>query len=138
MQEYIQFVINHWVLWLALVLLILLIIVEEFRGKIGGLPRLSASDLTQLINTDQAVVIDIRDNDAFAAGHITGSVNIPFSDLEANAKKLEKYKTKTIVIVSGAELSKSTKALQAAGYNLATLNGGITGWRQAGLPLVKN
>ncbi len=138
MQEFIQFVITHWVLWLALVLLIILILIEEFRGKVGGLPRLAPGDLTQMINKDEAVVIDVRDKTAFTAGHITGSVNIPSAELEANGKKLEKYKTKTLVIVNATESIPNTKTLQAAGYKIATLNGGITGWRQAGLPLVKN
>ena len=77
--KFIAFVIKHWPLWVALVIIILLIIVEEMRGKMGGLPRLSSQELTQMINHDEGVVFDIRDKQAFESGHILGSINLPLT-----------------------------------------------------------
>lgn len=136
--KFIAFVIKHWPLWVALVIIILLIIFEEMRGKMGGMPRLSSQELTQMINHDEGVVFDIRDKQAFESGHILGSINLPLTGAEPNLKKLEGYKDKAIIIIhNGTAIPGTIVALSKNGYKIYTLMGGLTAWREAGLPLIK-
>ena len=95
MDNIIPFIIHHWFLVALFVVLLLALLVEEVRtqGAAGGLtPR----ELTQAINHDGAIVIDIRDKDAYVRGHITGAINIPASDIEQNLNKLNKQKRKKL------------------------------------------
>lgn len=136
--KFIPFVIKHWPLWVALVIIIALIIFEEMRSKLSGLPSLSAQELTQKMNHDEGVVIDIRDKQAFESGHILGSLNVPLSGPEPDLKKLDVYKDKTIIIIhNGTVVPAPIIALAKNGYKMCTLAGGLTAWREAGLPLNK-
>jgi len=91
-----------------------------------------------LINSD-AIVIDLRNVDAFSKGHIVNARNIPSDELDAKMNNLEALKSKPIVAVCDAGVS-STKAvttLRTAGFESAYgLKGGMVGWSEAGLPVV--
>lgn len=138
MEKFIQFVINHWMLWLALVVVLILLIYEETKGKLLGIKQLTAQDLTLMINRDQAVVIDTRDVAAFNQGHIIDSLSIPANELPSNLKKLDKYKEKTIVLVDNTgQSSAAMMQLKKHGYNAVVLAGGLNAWRNQGLPVTK-
>lgn len=138
MERFLEFVRNHWTLWLALVVILILLAYDELRDKLSGIQRLSPQDLTQKINRDEVVIVDIRDREAFNQGHIIGAINIEGPDFEKNMQRLEKYKDKGIVIIDGSSQSTliATK-LQKAGYKTYSLAGGLNAWRNLGLPLTK-
>lgn len=140
MQDIMLFIQNHWLLALAFaVVLVLLFIIEYIRGQRGA-KSLTPSQLTQLINHQDAVVVDIRGADAFLTGHIVGSISMPLADLENKYKKLDKYKTKPIVLTCavGLESQKAANLLTKYGINALILAGGIRAWREAEMPLVKD
>jgi len=138
MTKFIEFVINHWPLWLAFVALLVLLVYEELKDKLLGIKRLSPQDLTQMINRDEAVVLDIRDKATFEQGHIIGAINIIGNELDANMARLEKYKDKALVIIDGSGQSMQVAAkLKKAGFKTYALIGGLNGWRNLGLPLTK-
>jgi rhodanese-related sulfurtransferase len=140
-KQFLEFVIHHWILWSIFVLIILVIIFEEIRGRIQGIARLTPHDLTRLINREEAVAIDVRDNAAFAKGHIIGSINIPHTKMDGSIDKLKKYQQKPVVIVSsnGQTGPQEGVKLQHNGFNkVYFLAGGIAAWQEAGLPLIKD
>lgn len=96
MDQFIEFVVNHWVLATLFVILLATLLLTESR-KAGK--SLSNQELVLLLNKDQAVVLDLRDKKEFGEGHITGSINIPFASLKDRAVELQKYKDKQIVLV---------------------------------------
>lgn len=138
MEKFIQFVVNHWPLWLALVLVLALIIYEEFKGKLAGVARISPQELIHQLNREAAVVVDIRDRKAYDAGHIIHAVAVPAAELETQTTVLEKHKNKTLVVVdqTGQALGIAAK-LRAKGFKVQLLSGGLTAWQNAGLPLTK-
>jgi rhodanese-related sulfurtransferase len=92
----------------------------------------------QLINAD-AVVIDVRNSEAFARGHIVNAKNIPLDELDANAEKIQKFGQKPILTVCDAGMSsnRAVASLKKLGLeSVYGLKGGITAWTQANLPLV--
>lgn len=138
MQQFMQFVINHWILVSVFVVLLIALFVEEARGQ-GMMSGLSPSELTLAINKEDAVVIDIRETPAFQKGHIAGAVNLPSSMLEQSKNKLTKYKDKPVVVVcqSGKSCVAVSASLRKEGFTKATiLKGGINAWQSANLPLV--
>lgn len=105
-----------------------------------GARSISPAEATQLINNSNAIVIDVRDASEYALGSVTGARHIPIDELPARSADLARFKNRPVVLVcaSGARSAKGISALSTAGfaevYNLA---GGVNGWRDAGLPLVK-
>ena len=90
MEQYLNFVINHWALWLALAVLLVLLIRIEVGSNVGGLQLLTPQLATQKLNKEHAVILDVRDDDAFAAGHILGALNIPAKQIDEQLPKLNK------------------------------------------------
>jgi len=137
MDQFFEFVVNHWILASSFaVLLALFFLTESLKaGK-----SLGTQELVMLLNRDQAIVVDLRDKKEFGDGHITGALSIPFANLKDRAVELQKYKDKQIVLVDkmGQHTGMAGKVLRAAGYqNVRRLAGGVTEWRNANMPLVK-
>ncbi len=138
MDKLMEFTSNHTLLVLALVISFFVAIFSELRRKASGMVNIDAVEAVKLINND-AVVIDLRGVDAFSKGHIVSARNIPSDELEAKMSNLETIKSKPIVAVcdAGAASTKAVNALRAAGFeSVYGLKGGMTGWGQAGLPVV--
>ncbi|MFN5882181.1 MAG: rhodanese-like domain-containing protein [Burkholderiales bacterium] len=93
---------------------------------------------TRLIN-DGAVILDVRDNAAWAAGHLNGSRNIPLTELQQRAAELPSGKAVVVACESGNRSAKAAAALRKAGRSeVFCLEGGINAWKQAGLPVSKS
>ena len=96
MDRLFEFVVNHYILVSLFVAFLIAILVLESRR--GG-AKISAQGAVNLINKDEAVVVDIRDRKEFNEGRITGSVNIPLNSLKSRANELSKFKEKQIIVV---------------------------------------
>jgi len=131
--QLLEFALNHPLLCGAFTALLLLLIVTELRR--GG-KSLSSRELTALVNSEEGVVLDVRPDKDFAAGHITGALNIPYAALAGRIAELEKYKGKTLIVVDAAGQHAGTvcRTLHQAGYKVGRLSGGIGGWRADSLP----
>ncbi|MCZ8104542.1 MAG: rhodanese-like domain-containing protein [Burkholderiaceae bacterium] len=92
---------------------------------------------TRLIN-DGAVVLDVRDAAEYGAGHLANSRNIPTAELDKRVAELPANKPVVVVCASGSRAARAAAALRRAGRtDVFCLDGGLAGWRQAGLPVVK-
>ena len=96
-------------------------------------------ELTQMLNNDSAVVLDIRDKKEFSAGHIAGAVNVPFSKLSTSTAELDAHKEKMIVVVDkqGQHSGSAGRTLSKLGYQVNRLNGGMMMWTSEKLPVIK-
>ena len=61
MEHFIQFIIEHWMLWLALALILILLIQSEYESTQGDVMGLSPQEVTLKLNKQAAIVIDLRD-----------------------------------------------------------------------------
>jgi rhodanese-related sulfurtransferase len=92
---------------------------------------------TRLIN-DGAVVLDVRDAGEYAAGHVVHSRNIPTAELDRRVAELPAGKPVIVVCASGSRAARAAAALRKAGRtDVFCLDGGLSGWQQAGLPVVR-
>lgn len=138
MDKIIPFIVNHWFLVALFVLLLLALVAEELRGG-GAAAGLTPRELTQAINHDEAVVVDIRDKEAFTRGHITGAMNIPSAEIEQSLNKLNKVKQKKIVVVcqAGRSCVAVASKLSKSGFaDVTILKGGVSAWTAAEMPLI--
>jgi len=102
--------------------------------------KVSILQATQLINQGKAVIVDVRDPEAFAAGHLRDAKNIPLKELSNRIGELDKFKAKSMIAVcqSGVQSAKAAGQLKKAGFNDAfSLDGGMAAWQAQGLPLAK-
>ncbi|PJE78392.1 Thiosulfate sulfurtransferase GlpE [invertebrate metagenome] len=137
MEQYIEFITNHPVLTGTLALLVILFIVLEKRK--GG-QGITTAQMTQLINNEGAVVLDIREKTEFGKGHVIGAINIPSSKIKSRLSELDKYRDKPVIVVDamGQHGGSAGKQLKEAGLTrVMKLTGGIGTWQADGLPLVK-
>ena len=130
---------NIWLVLLAAFSGIMLIL-PIIRGKLSGALSADTTQAVQLINHQDAMILDVREANEFAAGHIANARHIPFGQLAAGLKPLEKHKDKTIVVNcrSGSRSAMACGVLRKNGFTqVYNLKGGIMAWEQAGLPTVK-
>jgi rhodanese-related sulfurtransferase len=132
----IEFITTHYVLSGLFVALLALLAFTEARK--GG-QSLSSRELTALLNSEQGLVLDIRAQKDFSAGHIVGALHIPYDKISARLAELDKYKAKTLIVVDamGQQAGAVCRDLKKVGFTAAKLSGGISSWRGDNLPLVK-
>lgn len=117
-----------------------MLLMPMFKRSAGGVPSLSAAEAVTLINRNNAVVLDVRDDAEFATGHIADAIHIPVSALESRISELKKYKSKPVLVncQRGARSAKACEILRKAEFSqVHNLQGGLDAWQQAKLPLVK-
>ena len=137
MAQLFEFIGNHPLLVGAFAALLGLFVANEMRR--GG-KSVSAQQLVNLVNNENAVVIDVRDSKEYEAGHIVDAINIPHTALETRMSELNKYKHKPVVLTCkmGQHSGASGTLLRKAGFEqVARLTGGILEWRNQNLPVVK-
>ena len=87
------------------------------------------------------VVVDARTTDAFAEGHIQGSINLPYKTIDAiSTASIPKDKV-IVTYCAGVFCNASTKAaarLSALGFRVKEMLDGIDGWKKEGYPLEKS
>ncbi len=140
MQQYVEFAGNHPIVVVIWVGLLLAIIVSYVQSLFSKIKFVSPTELTLQVNREDALVLDIRSNDDFKRGHITGARNIPLAQLSTQISSLEKAKDAPIIVVCQAGMSAqgAAKQLSAAGFSrVSVLSGGMGKWAEASLPVVK-
>jgi len=107
------------------------------RRSVGG-PWVDTLRATQLINREEAIVLDVREPSEFAQGHILGARNVPLGELERRAEDLARFKSRPVIVCcrSGNRSAAALQALRRTGFEqVYNLSGGLEAWRQAGLPV---
>lgn len=140
MHDILLFAQKHWALSLAFIIVFVLLMVVEFIRSKNSARTVTASRATLMINHDNAIVVDIRSADLFKSGHIVDAISLPLSDIETKYTKLDVYKTRPIILctATGAELGQAVTILNKHQFNdVSILQGGMRGWKEAGMPLVK-
>ncbi|MGB8337257.1 MAG: rhodanese-like domain-containing protein [Burkholderiales bacterium] len=110
-------------------------------GGFGTGREIGTIDATHLINRENALVLDVREDHEYALMHIPNSRHIPLSGLDGRLNELTKFKDRP-VIVSCQSGNRSGKAVQILEKNqfskIYVLRGGIGAWEEASLPLERS
>lgn len=137
MNEYLQFAGNHPYLISAAVLLIIIIVVSEFRRVGRGFKAVGPQTAVVLTNRD-AQLVDIRSVEAFRKAHILNAKHIPLADLGDRMDKLDRARPVLVYCDTGLSSQKAAGQLKNAGFDTVYhLQGGLANWQRENLPVVK-
>ena len=133
----IQFLQDNWMLVALAVVSGAMLAWSFVGGRLSGVEQADRLKATRLFN-DDALVLDVREDKEYAAGHIPKAKHIPLGQLGKRMQELEKFKGKPILVTcrSGHRSARACGMLKKAGfetvYNQA---GGIIAWERANLPV---
>jgi rhodanese-related sulfurtransferase len=116
------------------------LIYTEIMRLFVGYKVVSPAQLTDLINKQAALLIDVSPQTDFDKGHILGSKHVSMSQFDPENKLLAKTKEMPVAMVcrNGQQSAIAAKRLHKAGFSqVYWLNDGINAWVQADLPLSK-
>ena len=116
------------------------LIYTEIMRFFFGYKVVSPAQLTDLINKQSALLIDVSPQNDFEKGHILGSKHVLMSQFDPENKLLAKTKDMPVAMVcrNGQQSAIAAKRLHKAGFTqVFWLNDGINAWLQAYLPLSK-
>ena len=108
-------------------------------GSVGGMtdlqPDIHVSELDPVAPVPAGhVLLDVREQDEWDAGHAPGAWHIPLSDLPTRIDELPEADF-LVVCRSGGRSSRAAAGLNQSGYDARNLDGGMKGWAAANLPV---
>ena len=129
-----EFIADNIILFVALILLLFLIINLESKQLFGKVKPISNDGLTKLLNNNKITLLDLRDNNEYANGHIVPAQNITMSNIDSY-----KIKEGSIVVTyasSDSDAQKAANLLVKRGVaEVFYLEGGINSWLENNMPL---
>jgi rhodanese-related sulfurtransferase len=84
---------------------------------------------------DGAFVLDVREPDEWAAGHVPGAQHIPLGQLSARSAEIPRIDTVYVICRSGVRSARAAQALAGAGWQALNVDDGMRGWHAAGRPM---
>ncbi len=99
--------------------------------------EIDASTAAALVESPDAVFVDVRERDEWDEGHIPGAIHVPRGNLESRIENAVTDRSARIVLycASGARSAFAAKTLEELGYDdVASLAGGFTDWKRNGFP----
>jgi rhodanese-related sulfurtransferase len=140
MDRYFEFITNHWMLFIALVVVIFLLIQDFFESAFNKFNSISPLEAVAHMNQDDSVIIDVREPAEFKKEHIESALNFPLAKIDEHKSELESKKNSSVLIVcqTGTRSAPACKKLSKLGFeNLHYLSGGMQSWEDNKMPVKK-
>jgi len=101
-------------------------------------PSVDVATVNGLLGRDDVLILDVREQSEYDAGHIPGVTLIPLNDVPNRLNEIPKDKPVIVTCRSGNRSGQATDFLRQQGYtNVHNMTGGINAWQQAGYPVEK-
>jgi rhodanese-related sulfurtransferase len=113
------------------------VLAEEYLGERDAVEQLTAAELAQRLERGDVVVLDVRPEPEFRAGHIAGARSAPLASLEELAGTLPKRR-EIVAYCRGpycVYADDAVRLLRRRGFKARRLDVGYPEWRRAGLAL---
>jgi rhodanese-related sulfurtransferase len=139
MPQLLQYISRHPLLVSLTMLAAAALLFYELQLSRRNQSALGTQQAVRLMNQG-AAVLDVRDSEAFAAGHLSNARNVPADALAAAESSLQRYKDRPVLVYceSGSRAATALTQLRALGFSqVYNLRGGVAAWRSDQLPLVK-
>jgi rhodanese-related sulfurtransferase len=136
----VEFVGNHYIMTVGLLIVVILLIQDILDSLLRKHKTVSPLAAVTLMNDDQTVVVDVREPNEYAEGHIENARHIPAGKLDERATELEAHKSHPVIVTcqSGTRSPDACKKLTALGFTqVFELKGGMLAWEDAKLPITK-
>jgi rhodanese-related sulfurtransferase len=113
------------------------VLAEEYLGERDGIEQLSAEELADRLARGDVIVLDVRPEAEFRAGHIAGARSLPLSQIEGSAVRLPKRR-EIVAYCRGpycVYADDAVRLLRGRGLKARRLDVGYPEWERAGLPV---
>jgi rhodanese-related sulfurtransferase len=138
MEQFAIFVVNHWPLFLALIIILGLLAGTSLSAGLQGIKEVDPLEATQLVNHGGGVFLDVSSLEEYRKGHVVNAIHVPLAQLSDSLKPLERYRTKPVITVcrSGARSTQAGRLLRKHGFQTVyNLKGGMQAWSAANMPV---
>ena len=99
-------------------------------------PETDVNSTAQAIAERTAQVVDVREPDEWAEGHIDGAIHIPLGELGNRIGELDPTYPVITLCLAGVRSLYAADALLKAGFaDVASMAGGMVAWEEAGHPV---
>jgi rhodanese-related sulfurtransferase len=135
-----SFLQNNWMLLLVFVMSGAMLVWPLVQRRMSPVKDVGNLEATRLINSANAVLVDVRETKEFEGGRLPKAVHIPLSQLDSRGSELARYAGRPVVAycMSGNRSRMAGRALARLGFtDVYHLQGGYRAWRDAGLPVEK-
>jgi len=135
-----SFVQNNWLLILVLIMSGAMLLWPLVQRRMSPVKEIGNLEATRLINSSNAVLVDVRETKEFEGGRLPKAVHIPLSQLDSRGSELARFAGKPVVAycMTGNRSRMAGKALERVGFkDIYHLHGGYRAWKDAGLPVEK-
>lgn len=86
---------------------------------------------------DDAVLLDVREQNEWDAGHAPNAVHIPLAEVPSRLDELpEQDEPLPVICRSGGRSSQAVAWLTQQGFDVVNVSGGMKTWHEAGKPIV--
>jgi rhodanese-related sulfurtransferase len=137
-MSFLAFAEKNWILFLAFFLSGALLLWPLLQRRMSPVKEIGTVHVTQLINHQNALLLDVREPNEFQGGKLPNALHIPLSQLKARVGELAKMTSRPVVVYCGlGRRARSAGSILAnAGFaSIYMLGGGLKSWKDAGLPL---
>lgn len=135
------FVLENWLLILVALASGAMLVWPLVQRQFSPMKGVGTADATRLINSRDAILLDVREPKDFEGGRLPNALHIPLSQLESRGADLAKHAGKPVIAYceNGSRSRTAGAALAKAGLTeVYHLNGGFRAWKDAGLPVEKS
>ncbi|HUA43029.1 MAG TPA: rhodanese-like domain-containing protein [Streptosporangiaceae bacterium] len=87
---------------------------------------------------DEAWLLDVREDDEWAAGHVPDARHIPLGQLGARADEIPQDVQVYVICRTGARSGRAAQALNGAGWQAINVAGGMQDWAASGRPMTSD
>lgn len=134
------FIEKNWPLVLVFVLSGAMLLWPLVQRRLSPTREVGTFDATRLINSENAILLDIRESKEFTGSRLPNAHHIPLSELNERGAELAKFVSRPVIVYCdrGMRSASATSPLTKLGFtSVQSLRGGLRAWKDAGLPMQK-
>jgi rhodanese-related sulfurtransferase len=137
-----QFILSNynWALVLAMIVSGAMLLWPMIGRRWSSMRDIGTAQATQLINRQNAVMLDLREPKEYEGGRVPAAIQIPLSQLATRGSELKKYIGRPLIALCerGNRSPSAASALGELGFTeIYSLHGGLRAWADAGMPVEK-
>lgn len=133
-----SFVQENWILILVAFVSGAMLVWPLVQRRFAAGKPIGTLGATHLINTRDALLVDVREPKEYEGGRLPNAVHVPLSQMETRGGELARHATRPVIAYcdGGTRARMAGNALAKAGFSeIYHLNGGFRAWKDAGLPV---
>jgi len=140
MSSFSEFVNQNFILFAGLAIIVALILRMEIKIALRGFSSVTPAQAVLLMNKENAIMIDVREDSERVKGHIQGAKHLALSAMKQRVSELQSHAETPVIAYCklGNRSSQACEILKKSNFkNVMSLKGGIEAWQNNNLPIVK-